>query len=213
MIPPAEPITPATTPDTTSTITCEMEITTPKRYCTGHDAPRTRDTADARVLGQTGSVSTPTVSLRQVDEAVARTILEGGRASSGWADDFPARGDIAAMHMSKFSPDPNEPWFGSYLILVDNVVSGTIGFKGGPVANQVEIGYGVVPSRQGRGVATSAISQLLARIAGLSLEVRAETDSSNAASQSVLSHAGFQQISRRHDPEGGDLIVWGRHVD
>jgi [ribosomal protein S5]-alanine N-acetyltransferase len=190
-----------------------MEITTPKRYCTGHDARHARDAANARVLGQTGSVSAPTVSLRQVDEAVARTILDGGRASTGWADDFPARGDIAAMHMSKFSPDPNEPWFGSYLILVDNIVSGTIGFKGGPVANEVEIGYGVVPSRQGRGVATSAISQLLARIVGLNLEVRAETDSSNVASQSVLSHAGFQQISRRHDPEGGELIIWGRHVD
>jgi ribosomal-protein-alanine N-acetyltransferase len=149
-------------------------------------------------------VSTPTVSLRQVDEAVARAIVEGVRASSGWADDFPARGDIAAMHMSRFSPEADGPWFGSYLILVDNVVSGTIGFKGGPVANQVEIGYGVVPSRQGRGAATSAISQLLALIAGLSLEVRAETDSSNVA---------FEQVSRRPDPAGDDFIIWGRHVD
>jgi RimJ/RimL family protein N-acetyltransferase len=157
-------------------------------------------------------VSTPTVSLRQVDEAVARSIVDGVRPSSGWADDFPARGDIAAMHMAQFLPEMSGPWFGSYLILVDNVVAGTIGFKGGPVENQVEIGYGVVPSRQGRGVATLAISQLLARIAGLSLEVRAETDSSNVASQSVLSHAGFQQVDRRHDPDGGALIVWSRHV-
>jgi ribosomal-protein-alanine N-acetyltransferase len=190
-----------------------MEITTPKRYRTSSQTPRPLDPTGGGVLGQTGSVSAPTVSLRQVDEFVARTIVDGVRASSGWADDFPARGDIAAMHMAKFSPEPNEPWFGSYLILVDNVVSGTIGFKGGPVANHVEIGYGVVPSRQGRGVATSAISQLLALIAGLSLEVRAETDSSNAASQSVLSHAGFQQVERRHDPDGSDLIIWGRHVD
>jgi RimJ/RimL family protein N-acetyltransferase len=158
-------------------------------------------------------VSTPTVSLRQVEEDVARAIIDGVRASSGWADDFPARGDIAAMNMSRFSPEPNEPWFGSYFILVDNVISGTIGFKGGPVANQVEIGYGVVSSRQGRGVATSAISQLLARIAGFSLEVRAETDSSNVASQSVLSHAGFQQVDRRRDPDGSELIIWSRHVE
>jgi [ribosomal protein S5]-alanine N-acetyltransferase len=158
-------------------------------------------------------MSIPTVSLRQVDEVVARTIVDGDRATSGWADDFPARGDIAAMHMARFSPEPHEPWFGSYLIVVDDVVSGTIGFKGGPVANQVEIGYGVVPSRQGRGVATSAIAQLLALIAGLSLEVRAETESSNAASQSVLSHAGFQQVGRRHDPDGGDLITWSRRVE
>jgi ribosomal-protein-alanine N-acetyltransferase len=152
------------------------------------------------------------VSLRQVDQATARTIIDGGRESSGWADDFPARGDMVAMDMSRFDPEPNEPWFGSYFILVDNVISGTIGFKGGPVANQVEIGYGVVPSRQGRGVATLAISQLLARISGLSLDVRAETDSSNVASQSVLSHAGFQQVGRRHGPEGDELIMWSRHV-
>jgi RimJ/RimL family protein N-acetyltransferase len=194
-------------------MTCGKEITTPKRYRTGRAARHSRDSTDVRILGQTGSVSTPTVSLRQVEKDEALAIIEGVRATSGWADDFPARGDIAAMHMSKFSAEPNEPWFGSYLILVDNVVSGTIGFKGGPVANHVEIGYGVVPSRQGRGVATSAISQLLARIAGLSLEVRAETDSANVASQSVLSHAGFQQMGRRHDPDSGDLIVWSRHVE
>jgi ribosomal-protein-alanine N-acetyltransferase len=158
-------------------------------------------------------VPTPVVSLVQVDESVARSIIDGVRAHSGWAEDFPARGDIAAMHMSKFSFDPSGPWFGSYLIVVDDIVSGTIGFKGGPIANQVEIGYGVVPSRQGRGVATLAISQLLARIAGLSLDVHAETESSNAASQSVLSHAGFQQMGRRHDLDGGDLITWSRRVD
>lgn len=163
-------------------------------------------------MGQTDPVSTPTVLLRQVDENVALDIVDGVRADSGWADDFPARGDMAAMRMSRFSSEPNEQWFGSYLILVDNVVSGTIGFKGGPVANQVEIGYGVVPSRQGRGVATSAIAQLLALIAGQSLEVRAETEVSNAASQSVLSHAGFQQVGRRTEPDGSDLIVWSRHV-
>jgi RimJ/RimL family protein N-acetyltransferase len=158
-------------------------------------------------------VSTPTVSLRQVDQEVARTIIDGDRALCGWAEDFPARGDIAAMQMSRFSSESTETWFGSYLMLVDNVVSGTIGFKGGPVANQVEIGYGVVPSRQGRGVATSALSQLLALISGLSLEVRAETEASNAASQSVLNHAGFQQVSRRRDRTGGDLIVWSRRVE
>jgi [ribosomal protein S5]-alanine N-acetyltransferase len=157
-------------------------------------------------------VSTPIVSLRQVDESVARTIIDGGREDDGWADDFPARGDLAAMQMARFSPASAGPWFGSYLILVDNVVSGTIGFKGAPVDNRVEIGYGVVPSRQGRGVATMAITQLLALIAGLALEVRAETNSSNAPSQSVLSHAGFQQIERRRDLEGDELIVWSRHV-
>ncbi|MGH3732125.1 MAG: GNAT family N-acetyltransferase [Acidimicrobiales bacterium] len=126
-------------------------------------------------LDKTVLIPTTTVTLRQVDEAVARGIVSRVRPSAGWAEDFPASGDLAAMRLWSFSSEPNVPWFGSYLTVVDDAASGTIGFKGAPTANQVEIGYGVVPWRQGRAVATEALSQLLILIAGLSLVVRAET--------------------------------------
>jgi RimJ/RimL family protein N-acetyltransferase len=158
-------------------------------------------------------MSTPNVSLRQVEVIESRNITEGLRPSIGWADDFPARGDLAAMRMARLPLEPHEPWSAQWLIVVDDVVSGTIGFKGAPRANEVEIGYGVVPSRQRQGVATAALSQLLALIAGRSLDVCAETATWNEASQLVLRHAGFEQTGRRRDADDSELLVWRRHVD
>jgi RimJ/RimL family protein N-acetyltransferase len=159
------------------------------------------------------SMPPPTVSLRQVEESESRNITEGVRPGVGWADDFPAKGDLAAMRMARLPLQPDEPWSAQWLIVVDDVVSGTIGFKGAPRVNEVEIGYGVVPSRQRRGVAAAALSQLLALIAGRSLDVLAETATWNEASQSVLRHAGFQLVSQRRDVDDSELLVWRRHVD
>jgi RimJ/RimL family protein N-acetyltransferase len=153
-----------------------------------------------------------TVSLHQVEVTESRNITEGVRPNAGWADDFPAKGDLAAMRMYQMPREGNEPWSAQWLIVVDDVVSGTIGFKGAPVANKVEIGYGVVPSRQGHGVATAALTQLLTLIAGRSLDVLAETALWNEASQSVLRHAGFQQVGRRRDADESELLMWRRHV-
>jgi RimJ/RimL family protein N-acetyltransferase len=62
-------------------------------------------------------------------------------------------------------------------------------------------------------VAAAALSQLLALIAGRSLDVLAETATWNEASQSVLRHAGFQLVSQRRDVDDSELLVWRRHVD
>jgi RimJ/RimL family protein N-acetyltransferase len=166
-----------------------------------------------REFGDTGSMFPPRVSLRQVEEIESRNITEGVRPSSGWADDFPARGDVAAMRMGRLPLEPDEPWSAQWLIVVDDIVSGTIGFKGAPRTNEVEIGYGVVPSRQRRGVATAALAQLLALIGGRSLDVCAETATWNEASQLVLRHAGFQQVGQRREADNSELLVWRRHVD
>jgi RimJ/RimL family protein N-acetyltransferase len=153
------------------------------------------------------------VTLRQVEEIESRNITNGVRPSTGWSEDFPTRGDLAAMRMAQFPLESNEPWSAQWLIVVDEVVSGTIGFKGAPRANEVEIGYGVVPSRQRRGVATAALSQLLALITGRSLDVCAETATWNEPSQTVLLHAGFQQVGQRRQADDSELLVWRRHVD
>jgi RimJ/RimL family protein N-acetyltransferase len=151
------------------------------------------------------------VTLRQVDRDVARDVVDGVRPSIGWAEDFPAEGDRAGMSYAGF--EANELWSSPYLILVDNVVSGSIGFKGAPVDNRVEVGYGVVASQRGHGVASSALLQLLALIEGRSLDVRAETATWNTASQAVLRHAGFREVGEQHDPRSGDVVIWERHVD
>jgi RimJ/RimL family protein N-acetyltransferase len=158
-------------------------------------------------------MSQPTVVLRQVEVIETSNITAGVRPAAGWAEDFPARGDLAAMRMARLPLEPDEPWSAQWLIVVDDIVSGTIGFKGTPRANEVEIGYGVVPSRQRLGVATAALSQLLTLIAGRSLDVCAETATWNEASQLVLRHAGFQQVGQRRNTDDSELLVWRRHVD
>ena len=77
------------------------------------------------------------------------------------------------------------------------LVVGGIGFFGPPLSGEVEIGYGIVPSRQGRGYATEALQTMIA-MAWADARVRAVvagTDPGNAASQRVLGKAGFRRIS------------------
>ena len=86
------------------------------------------------------------------------------------------------------------------------LVVGGIGFFGPPLDAEVEIGYGIVPSRQGRGYATEAVLAMIA-MAWADARVRtvvAGTDPGNVASQRVLGKAGFRRIAGRgsHWPQG-----------
>jgi ribosomal-protein-alanine N-acetyltransferase len=65
-----------------------------------------------------------------------------------------------------------------------------------PKGGEVEIGYGIVPTRQGRGYATEAVSTLasLALTMPDVVAVVASTDAGNVASQRVLEKAGFQLV-------------------
>jgi RimJ/RimL family protein N-acetyltransferase len=74
----------------------------------------------------------------------------------------------------------------------------------------IDIGYGIAPTRQGKGSATRAVSAILewARNDPRVQMVTAETSVNNPASQSVLEHNGFIQTGQRHDVEDGDLLCW-----
>jgi RimJ/RimL family protein N-acetyltransferase len=147
------------------------------------------------------------VALRQLSLQESMDISAGLRPHAGWAEDFPQRGDVAATrYTSSLADTEGLPWSASWLILVDGRVAGTIGFKGAPVNHELEVGYGVVPSLQGRGAATQALGQLLELIKDY--PVTAETASWNVASQRVVQKNGFTEIARRTTLEDGELIVW-----
>ena len=77
------------------------------------------------------------------------------------------------------------------------LVVGGIGFFGPPRGGEAEIGYGIVPSRQGRGYATEALRTMIAMAwadARVTVVV-AGTDPGNVASQRVLEKAGFRRIA------------------
>jgi RimJ/RimL family protein N-acetyltransferase len=150
------------------------------------------------------------VTLRALTPRESSDIAAGNRPPEGWSEDFPGDGDVIAARYTRGESTVEEPWRSSWLILVDGLASGTVGFKGNPIDDRLEVGYGVVPSRRGHGVATVALEQLLTMLEGRDLTVRAETATWNVASQMVLRHLGFVEIARRLDVDGGELIVWER---
>lgn len=74
----------------------------------------------------------------------------------------------------------------------------------------LRIGYGVAPTRWGKGVATRAVADLAAwaRADGRALALTAETSVDNPASQAVLARNGFRAVGEREDSEDGPLILW-----
>ena len=75
---------------------------------------------------------------------------------------------------------------------------------------EICIGYGVAPTRRGRGATSGALANLLewARDDRRVERVTAETNHENVASQRVLERNGFARIGERVDDEDGALIVW-----
>jgi ribosomal-protein-alanine N-acetyltransferase len=157
-------------------------------------------------------MSTPneSVTLQALTPRGASDITAGNRPPEGWSEDFPGEGDVIAARYTRGESTVEEPWHSSWLIVVDGLASGTVGFKGEPVDNRLEVGYGVVPSRRGQGVASAALKQLLTMLDGRDLTIRAETATWNVASQMVLRRLGFLEIARRADSNDDELIIWER---
>jgi RimJ/RimL family protein N-acetyltransferase len=127
----------------------------------------------------------------------AEHVVAGSRQPS-WAADFPAEGDtviagLLAEHPAWLSP------FGHRLMIEreSGEVVGSLGLFWPPADGCVEIGYGVVPSRQGRGYASEATAALT-EFALTSPEVHtvhASVERTNPASARVLDKAGFERFA------------------
>lgn len=143
----------------------------------------------------------------------AEAIVAGERTGQSWATDYPTSGDvrIAAFALAgntAFATDA-VPW-GLFVIVEKSsgLFIGGIGFKSSPnEQGEVEIGYGISDSRQGRGVATEAVLALCEFAQRRTVVVLAETDRENVASQRVLEKCGF----RSEDLSVG-LIRWRREI-
>jgi ribosomal-protein-alanine N-acetyltransferase len=127
------------------------------------------------------------------------------RVHSEWPNrDF---GEILPFLAQQLTEDPKLlDW--SYLIVAstDRIVIGEIGFKGKPNSEGVvEIGYGIVPSYQGRGFATEAASALV-QWALSHPEVKrvvAECLISNVPSIRVL-----EKVGMRRSGVDGEMVKW-----
>jgi ribosomal-protein-alanine N-acetyltransferase len=131
--------------------------------------------------------------------------ISGGSRLDDWAADYPSEGDVIIAGLLQdagaagVADSADQAWGHRQVVeRASGLVVGGIGFFGPPRdSGQVEVGYGIVPSRQGRGYATEALQAMLAmawadpRV----MAVVAGTDPGNAASQRVLENAGFLRIA------------------
>jgi RimJ/RimL family protein N-acetyltransferase len=103
----------------------------------------------------------------------------------------------------------------SWLIVEENEVVGLCSIIRPPKGDEIAIGYGIAPSRQGRGVASRAVGEVIAWAGANALirAVTAETTVTNIASQRVLIRNGFVQIGERLDGEDGPLLCWRLATD
>ncbi|MBB4917112.1 GNAT family N-acetyltransferase [Streptosporangium saharense] len=124
-------------------------------------------------------------------------VLDGDRLAH-WAPDFPAEGDHVIAGLLANQADG----YGHRLIVEreSGLVVGSIGLFWPPNEGALEIGYGVVPSRRGRGYASEATRAMVEFALGLPgvHTVHADVEPSNPASVRVLEKAGLRPVMVRY---------------
>jgi RimJ/RimL family protein N-acetyltransferase len=143
------------------------------------------------------------VSRRAVGErsGLCRAVRHSVAGWVGFPEALPAAVDGARRRSE-------DPW-GTHLFFDDDgALVGFGGFKGEPSHGEVELGYAVAPARQGRGVATAVVEQLVnrAHTAGVNV-VRAHTLAEENASTAVLRKCGFVRTGQAHE-SGDDVWRW-----
>lgn len=104
---------------------------------------------------------------------------------------------------SEFAPS-------AWMMVEDNEWVGLCSIVCAPSDGEVRLGYGVAPTKQGRGVARRGIKNIVEwaicdpRVRRLA----AETNVDNIPSQRVLECNGFVNVGERTDAEDGQLICW-----
>jgi [ribosomal protein S5]-alanine N-acetyltransferase len=143
------------------------------------------------------AIVTARLALRPITAEEVSAVLSDQRRSD-WATDFPADGDqvIAGLLARAGLPaDDHARRFGHRMVIEreTGTVVGGIGFFGPPQDGEVEIGYGIVPSRQRRGYATEAVQAMVADILQMDSvrTVTAHVELDNPASVRVLEKSGM----------------------
>lgn len=109
--------------------------------------------------------------------------------------------------------DAGEPtsWWLPFLIVepADQAVAGGCAFKGLPRNGRVEVLYGVAKSRRGHGIASAALTKLVAiAFSNGATEVLAEIEPRNAASIAAARKCGFAWAGERAAEDGALVEQW-----
>lgn len=141
-------------------------------------------------------------------------VANNNRDGKSWVDDYPSEGDmmIANLSLQAQQESPQEiPMLFGLRSRSTGLAIGGIGFKGEHVDGDfraMEIGYGLAHSQHQKGFGTEAISGLIAiaRNRGI-VQLCAETDIPNMASQKVLKRNGFSELSRTDSGIWWELLL------
>mgnify|MGYP003880446753 CR=1 FL=1 len=117
-------------------------------------------------------------------------------------------GDHIYSYLEILEKDPSLLGWGAWFVIEkeSDTVIGDMGFKGKPDSEKtVEIGYGIVPSKQGKGYATEAAKELIqwAFSSGNVNRVVAECLENNIPSIRVLEKLGMERVGLE-----GNMIKW-----
>jgi [ribosomal protein S5]-alanine N-acetyltransferase len=145
-------------------------------------------------------ISTERLRLVLVSAADAAD-MRAGRRQDRWHPDYPRKDDVDASTMVG---DGTDPW-GPRHIVLDRLAVGSIGCFGPPVDGETEIGYGLVEAVRGQGIATEALTALIAETQRAGVRLRASVAPDNTASLRVLAKCGFTEL--RGSTEDGELVM------
>lgn len=154
-----------------------------------------------------------TVRERLVRDDFFTTLVVAGTAREvHFGPEFP--GDALVMYEHFLGAVDTDGIVPGSFVIVDveaGEAVGQIGTKGEP-RGDVEIGYGVNRSVEGRGIATAAVGTFVAILRANPdvTGITAHTATTNPASARVLEKNGFTRIGTTYDEEDGDLTIW-RH--
>jgi [ribosomal protein S5]-alanine N-acetyltransferase len=113
------------------------------------------------------------------------------------------------MHIEKLKCDASFLGWGPWFVLdkKNHKALGDVGFKGKPNQEKtVEVGYGILPPYQNKGIATEAVKEVVrwAFSSGKVDRVVAECLVDNSSSVKVLQRLGMKKIGI-----DGNMIYWG----
>lgn len=152
------------------------------------------------------------VTLERITPELAKRIVERDeRPGDNWDVSYPLVDELDPLQVLAVSNNPN-PTFTMYIIRrsSDGSAVGGFGFFGPPdEQGRVEFGYGLVPDARGQGLATEAVLLALDLAARCGAAIAAaDTESSNVASQRVLTKAGLLPTGR-----DGSLVLYERDLE
>jgi ribosomal-protein-alanine N-acetyltransferase len=156
-----------------------------------------------------------TTGIVAVTAAMADALLAGpdaftdrfGMALAPGYLDFP---EVLPVVRDALAAGTPPEWY-SHLIIdaTANVVVGFGGYKGPPLAGEVEIGYSVAPAHRRRGHATTAVGLFVERARARGVElVSAHTMPTESASTRLLTRWGFTMSGTVSHVEIGDVWRW-----